>query len=157
LIYDKIYKVKKLFTMCESNCDLETCQHYKLINDDEEIKASICVDLKMLENYIAKHYSGQIGSFLDVSQFLKIKKLKTVWINYINRKKWRGGKKIPKIVLRDLNFKISNLSSNCHFAELKAIMRTMKENPSFEWDYKDRGDGKPRVKTNKEVIDEVFE
>lgn len=144
--------------MCENKCqcDLETCQHYKLITDDEELKINICLELKMLKNYIVKHYSGQIGNFLDASTFLNIKKLETVWINYINRKKWRGGKKIPKIVVRDLAIKIKDLSTKCHFAELKAIMRTMKENPSFEWDYKDRVDKKPRVKSTKEIIDEAF-
>lgn len=140
----------------DNNYDLENCQDYKIEIDDEEIKANICVELKILKNFIIKDLSGQIGSFLDESTFINIKKLDTVWLNYINRKKWRGGKKIPKIVVRNLAIKIEGLMTRCLISEVKAIMRIMKENPSFEWDYKDREDGKPRVKSYGEIIHEVF-
>ncbi len=142
---------------CNCNtCDLETCQDYELIVKDNYLKISIFVDIQMLINYMAKHISGQIGRFLNEQMGDDIKKLDTVFNNYIHREKWKKAEKIPKIVLRDLAIKVKILKSKCQMAELQGIMRTMKENPSFEWDYKDRGDGLPRVRSDREIIDEAF-
>lgn len=142
--------------MCDNTCNFETCQDYRVKTDDLDLALNICFELKMLKNYITKHYSGQIGNFLDDDTLLIIIVYENIWNNYINRKKWRRGKRIPKIVIRDLALKIKETCMACYLAEFKAIREIMKEKPLFEWNYEDQGDGLPRVKSNEEMIKEVF-
>lgn len=139
-----------------TKCDIDTCQSYQLLMDDEEMKHTIDLELQILYNFLKKDKSGQIGSFLQVSTWQAIAQVRRVWKNYLNRKKWKKGKKIPRVVLRDLALKVKDLSIGCLAAELKATIRTLKANQSFEWDYKDKGDGTPRVQTIREIVDEVF-